>query len=248
MWFDQELGGGDAWWNAILEQIRSCDVFIVALSNNWLQSKPSLAELRYAQALNRPILPVRVGPVDSVRVNPVSTLQIIDYQNPTIDAGIQLVTAIHALSSKDVAAARTAARRAAGAVRLHHAAGRHPGRKGAQPTATAAAAGRAQIRTRRGRRRPQRPRRHRPTAAHAATAPRRHLPHAERNRQRAGRDRSSRRRSDRDTRCQGRQGHHPGTRGPDDTGATCRPAARRGCPRRRQDQPRRPAPTGRASG
>jgi len=101
-WFDQELGGGDAWWNAILEQIRSCDVFIVALSNNWLQSKPSQAELRYAQALNRPILPVKVGPVDSVRVNPVSTLQIIDYQNPTVDAGIQLVTAIHALSNKDV--------------------------------------------------------------------------------------------------------------------------------------------------
>jgi hypothetical protein len=100
VWFDQELGGGDSWWNAILEQIRSCDVFIVALSNNWLQSKPSQAELRYAQALNRPILPVKVGPVDSVRVNPVSTLQIIDYQSPTVDAGIQLVTAIHALSDK----------------------------------------------------------------------------------------------------------------------------------------------------
>lgn len=100
VWFDQELGGGDAWWNAILEQIRSCDVFIVALSNNWLQFKPSQAELRYAQALNRPILPVQVGPVDSVRVNPVSTLQIIDYQNPTVDAGIALVTAIHALVAK----------------------------------------------------------------------------------------------------------------------------------------------------
>lgn len=100
VWFDQELGGGDAWWNAILEQIRSCDVFIVALSNNWLLSKPSLAELRYAQALNRPILPVRVGPVDSMRVNPVATLQIIDYTNPTVDAGIQLVTAIHGLAAK----------------------------------------------------------------------------------------------------------------------------------------------------
>ncbi|MHA7653021.1 sensor domain-containing protein [Mycobacterium sp. ML4] len=100
VWFDQELGGGDAWWSAILEQIRSCDVFVVALSNNWLQSKPSQAELRYAQALNRPILPVKVGPVDSVRVNPVSTLQIIDYQNPTVDAGIQLVTAIHAMREK----------------------------------------------------------------------------------------------------------------------------------------------------
>lgn len=102
VWFDQELGGGDSWWNKILEQIRNCEVFIVALSNNWLQSKPSQAELRYARALNRPILPVRIGDVDSMRVNPLATLQIIDYREPTVDAGIQLVTAVHALQSKPV--------------------------------------------------------------------------------------------------------------------------------------------------
>ncbi|OBH05858.1 sensor domain-containing protein [Mycobacterium sp. E1747] len=102
VWFDQELGGGDSWWNKILEQIRSCDVFIVALSNNWLQSKPSQAELRYARALNRPILPVRIGDIDSMRVNPLAALQIIDYREPTVDAGIQLVTAVHALQSKPV--------------------------------------------------------------------------------------------------------------------------------------------------
>jgi serine/threonine kinase PknH len=100
VWFDQELGGGDSWWNKILEQIRSCDVFVVALSNNWLQSKPSQYELRYAQALNRSILPVRIGDVDSMRVNPLAALQIIDYRNPTVDAGIQLVTAVHSLQAK----------------------------------------------------------------------------------------------------------------------------------------------------
>ncbi len=102
VWFDQELGGGDSWWAKILEQIRDCEVFIVALSSNWLQSKPSQAELRYAQALNRPILLVRIGEVDSMRVNPLAALQIIDYRDPTIDAGIQLVTAVHQLRSKPV--------------------------------------------------------------------------------------------------------------------------------------------------
>jgi serine/threonine kinase PknH len=102
VWFDQELGGGDSWWAKILEQIRDCEVFIVALSSNWLQSKPSQAELRYAQALGRPILPVRIGDVDSMRVNPLAALQIIDYREPTVDAGIQLVTAVHALRSKPV--------------------------------------------------------------------------------------------------------------------------------------------------
>ncbi len=100
VWFDQELGGGDSWWAKILEQIRACDVFVVALSSNWLQSKPSQSELRYAQALNRPILPVRIGDIGSMRVNPLAALQIIDYRNPTVDAGIQLVTAVHSLTAK----------------------------------------------------------------------------------------------------------------------------------------------------
>jgi hypothetical protein len=99
VWFDQELGGGDSWWATILEQIRACDVFVVALSSNWLQSKPSQSELRYAQALNRPILPVRIGDIDSMRVNPLAALQIIDYRDPTVDAGIQLVTAVHGMTA-----------------------------------------------------------------------------------------------------------------------------------------------------
>jgi serine/threonine kinase PknH len=100
VWFDEDLGGGQAWWNEILEQIRSCEVFIFALSNHSLESKPCHAELRYAQALQRPILPVRIGPVDSMRANPLAALQVIDYQNPTVDTGIQLVTAVHALAAQ----------------------------------------------------------------------------------------------------------------------------------------------------
>lgn len=100
VWFDEDLGGGDAWWNEILEQIRSCEVFIVALSNRSLESKPCQAELRYAQALQRPILPVRIGSVGSMRANPLAALQVIDYQNPTVDTGIQLVTAVHALAAQ----------------------------------------------------------------------------------------------------------------------------------------------------
>jgi hypothetical protein len=100
VWFDEDLGGGQAWWNEILEQIRSCEVFIVALSNHSLESKPCQAELRYAQALQRPILPVRIGPVDSMRANPLASLQVIDYQNPTADTAIQLVTAVHALAAQ----------------------------------------------------------------------------------------------------------------------------------------------------
>jgi serine/threonine kinase PknH len=100
VWFDDDLGGGEAWWNEILEQIRACDVFIVALSNRSLESKPCQAEWRYAKALDRPILPVRIGPVGSMRANPLAALQVIEYENPTVDAGIQLVTAVHGLAAQ----------------------------------------------------------------------------------------------------------------------------------------------------
>jgi hypothetical protein len=94
VWLDDELGGGEAWWQAILEKIRECTVFVVALSNNSLASKPCRAELRYAQALRRPILPLQIGPVDSVRVTPLAATQVIDYRNPNPDTDIRLITAL----------------------------------------------------------------------------------------------------------------------------------------------------------
>jgi hypothetical protein len=95
VWLDQRLGGGDAWWRAILEQIRGCDVFIFALSQNSIQSKPCQAELHYAQELGLPILPVQVGPVDSMQLNPLATVQTVDYRTSTSTAGMRLLAALH---------------------------------------------------------------------------------------------------------------------------------------------------------
>lgn len=100
VWMDEELGGGEVWWRTILEQIRSCEVFIVALSNNSLASKPCQAELRYAQALQRQILPVQVGPVTSLRVTPFATTQIINFVNPSADSGGELIAAVHELRAQ----------------------------------------------------------------------------------------------------------------------------------------------------
>ncbi|BBZ23013.1 sensor domain-containing protein [Mycolicibacter hiberniae] len=94
VWLDDELGGGEAWWQAILEKIRDCSVFIIALSNNALASKPCAAELRYAQALRRPVLPVQIGAVHSVRVTPLAATQIIDYRNPLHETEIRLLAAV----------------------------------------------------------------------------------------------------------------------------------------------------------
>jgi serine/threonine kinase PknH len=95
VWLDEELSGGEAWWRMILEQIRSCEVFLVAMSQHWVDSKPCQAELGYAQDLQRPILPVQIGALDSMRVIPLAGVQIIDYRNPSADTGIDLISAVH---------------------------------------------------------------------------------------------------------------------------------------------------------
>lgn len=95
VWMDQRLAGGDAWWRAILEQIRGCDVFIFALSQNSIESKPCQAELHYAQTLGLPTLPVQVGSVDSMQLNPLAAVQAIDYRHPTPSTGLRLSAALN---------------------------------------------------------------------------------------------------------------------------------------------------------
>lgn len=91
---DDELSGGEAWWWGILDQIRGCNVFVFALSKHSLASKPCQAELGYARDLGKPIVPVQLGPLDGMRVNPLAAMQVIDYCNPKLDTAIELITAV----------------------------------------------------------------------------------------------------------------------------------------------------------
>jgi len=94
VWLDQSLIGGDAWWRRIIHQIESCTVFMIALSNSCLQSKPCRAEIEYAKALGLPILPVLIADVDSYRIDPIFTVQSIDFRNPDAAAGAALIAAV----------------------------------------------------------------------------------------------------------------------------------------------------------
>jgi serine/threonine kinase PknH len=97
LWLDEELGGGEAWWTAILEQIWLCTVFVVALSDNALNSKPCQAELGYAQALGLPVLPLQVGDVASYRLDPIFVKQLVDYRTPSAATAITLMDALRDL-------------------------------------------------------------------------------------------------------------------------------------------------------
>src|SRR6202171_825140 len=100
VWLDEELGGGEAWWGEILEQVRACGVFIVALSKNPRESKPCQAELQYADALGKPIVPVQVGPLDSMRVNPLASLRTISFRDHTTQTSIELISTMQSRRAK----------------------------------------------------------------------------------------------------------------------------------------------------
>ncbi len=95
VWVDEELTGGQAWWETILGTIRGADLFVVALSPNWLKSRACAAELEYATGCNRTVLPVMLGRVSPQLTPPViANVQILDYLERTPDAAISLVTAL----------------------------------------------------------------------------------------------------------------------------------------------------------
>jgi hypothetical protein len=100
VWLDQELTGGQAWWHAILQHIRECDVFVVALSTDWVQSIACDLELRYAIALARPVLPVMVAKIDP-RLAPKAIVdaQIVNYLQRSPETTFALRDALDLLPS-----------------------------------------------------------------------------------------------------------------------------------------------------
>jgi hypothetical protein len=84
VWFDGELSGGQLWWDNILGQIRACDLFVAALTTQFMASEPCKLERDYAHALDKNILPLLLA--EGVRVNllppELSLLHFVDYRNP----------------------------------------------------------------------------------------------------------------------------------------------------------------------
>ncbi len=83
VWFDKELTGGQKWWDAILEQVRGCDVFVFTLTGDALKSKPCELEYTYAHALGKPIMPVLMDAnVQISLINPIlQERQFVNYLN-----------------------------------------------------------------------------------------------------------------------------------------------------------------------
>ena len=98
VWFDQELVGGHTWWDRILEEIRSSEVFVFALTAEALDSVPCRLECGYAASLGKTILPVMIADGVSPDMLPpaLSSVQYVDYRASDRKAAFALVKALGA--------------------------------------------------------------------------------------------------------------------------------------------------------
>ena len=100
VWFDHHLRGGEIWWETILSHIRGSSVFLFALSDHSLNSTACRAELEYAIALRRPILPVLVGLVSAMH-HPLHDRQHVPFQPDDGTAGFVVLDAADRMSEQD---------------------------------------------------------------------------------------------------------------------------------------------------
>lgn len=96
VWFDQELSGGQAWWQQILTRIRDCQVFVFVMDPKALNSTACKREYGYAADLGKPILPVRVAEGISTNLLPpaLSQIQFVDYREQDREAVFRLAKAL----------------------------------------------------------------------------------------------------------------------------------------------------------
>lgn len=81
-WFDQELTGGQVWWDKIVSEIQKCDLFVFTLSSDSLGSEACRHEYMYAVKLGKCILPVLVTDGVSIELLPPALAQThyVDYR------------------------------------------------------------------------------------------------------------------------------------------------------------------------
>ena len=94
-WMDEELDGGQDWWETILSNIRACDAFLFVVSPDSLTSRACQAELDYAQRLGRPFLPVMVRTTKlEMAADVVVSAQVVDSRARTPESMIALANAL----------------------------------------------------------------------------------------------------------------------------------------------------------
>ncbi len=98
VWFDQDLSGGHRWWDAIIQSLQTCDLFVFALTPQALESVPCQLEYGYASDLGKRVLPVLLETVNTALLpTPLAQIQYVDYRARDHKAALLLNRALNAL-------------------------------------------------------------------------------------------------------------------------------------------------------
>lgn len=99
VWFDNELTGGQTWWDQLLAKIRECDRFAFGLSPESLDSQACKLERTYALNLGKSILPILIADDVPTDLLPTDLAQVhfVDYRAADKRALISLLKAIKRL-------------------------------------------------------------------------------------------------------------------------------------------------------
>ena len=87
IWYDEELTGGEIWWEKILSEIAQCDIFLYVLSNESVRSDYCQAEFEEARRLQKFIIPVQAR--DRTKLTgEIRNIQIINMTKGVEDATV----------------------------------------------------------------------------------------------------------------------------------------------------------------
>lgn len=100
VWYDDQIHGGDDWWQTILGSIAYADIFVYVLSNESVSSEYCQAEFHEAQRLQKFIITVQVR--DRTKLDgALSAIQYIDMK-PTADQADAVTRLFTAIDRQDV--------------------------------------------------------------------------------------------------------------------------------------------------
>lgn len=98
VWFDQELNGGQDWWDQICTSIEKCKFFILAVDPKSLNSEACEKEWVYAQKLGKPVLAVQITKTPSIPAS-LRPAAMVDYVVQDHSSGIRLASVIAKMPS-----------------------------------------------------------------------------------------------------------------------------------------------------
>ena len=92
VWFDENLSGGQIWWDEICKNIRECEIFIFVLDRNSQLSDACEVEWQYALKLDAKILPVGIAGDVSEKILPeeLANCQIFHYSERDVESFLDL--------------------------------------------------------------------------------------------------------------------------------------------------------------